>query len=176
MSIPEKQSGRQVAAANLQKFTNWVAERTAAEDWQDYIRFGKLNRSEIARECEFALSVLRQNPAVKSALEALEADYLGLGVTQRKGKAPDNPKSGLSDVADERLRTEEVPGTEPVDQTDQAATTRILKAKAKAEARVKDLQEKYATLKAENNELREQLQRFKHLDDHLCKTGRILHP
>lgn len=57
-----------------------IAELTAAHDWQSHIRQSNLNRSEIAKECGFALPVVRQNPAVKSALEVLEASFLDAGV------------------------------------------------------------------------------------------------
>lgn len=69
-----KFSGAQLGATNLSKFNSWVAERKTANDWQDYIRRGLLNRSEIAAECDFALSVFRQNPAVKTALDDLETE------------------------------------------------------------------------------------------------------
>lgn len=68
----ENQSGQQLAASNLQRFLTWIEERDVVNDWSVYIRQGKLNRSEIASECGFALSVVRQNPAVKTAMEALE--------------------------------------------------------------------------------------------------------
>jgi hypothetical protein len=49
-------------------------------------------------------------------------------------------------------------------------------AKNQADQRVKALEEQNATLRAEVYELREQLKRFKHLDEHLCRTGRLLRP
>lgn len=76
------QSGQQLGKDNLLKLRSWIAERENANDWHDYLRGDKLNRSEIAAECGFSLSVMRQNPAVKSALEALEARLAALGVTQ----------------------------------------------------------------------------------------------
>jgi hypothetical protein len=52
---------------------------------------------------------------------------------------------------------------------------RVMIAKNHADQRVKALEEQNATLRAEVYELREQLKRFRHLDEHLCKTGRLLH-
>ena len=47
-------------------------------------------------------------------------------------------------------------------------------AKGRAEARVKELEEQNAALKAEVSSLRECLRRFEQLDDHLGRTGRLL--
>lgn len=148
------QSGQQLAAANVKKFGDWVAERDVAGDWQDYIRAGKLNRSEIANECGFALSVVRQNPAVKAALEALEASLHERGIidgTDASATAMDDP-------------------------TALALERRAMAAKGKAEQRVKALEEQNAALRAEIGDLREQLVRYRHLDEHLCRTGRMLPP
>lgn len=149
-------SGREIAAKNLQKFLAWTSERDAAADWQDYIRQGKLNRTELAAECGFALAVLRQNPAVKSALDALEARLLNDGVFQPKLTSPN---------ASIEANTEA---------TSQSIDKRIMAAKAKAEKRVKQLEEQNAALKAEVRDLRDQLKIYRHLDEHLCATGRLL--
>ena len=150
-------SGQQIAINNLQKFYSWVAERDAAADWPDYVRQGKLNRSEIASECGFALSVVRQNPAVKAALEALESRLLASGVLGTKKTAP-SATDKAADVA-----------------TTQVVDRRIMAAKSQAEQRVKALEEQNAALKAEARDLREQLKNYRHLDEHLCTTGRLLH-
>lgn len=149
------QSGQQLAKANVQKFAAWIAERDAANDWADYVRGGKLNRSEIAAECGFALSVLRQNPAVKAALATLETRLRAQDILV--GEASKQTSSNEAD--DTSLR---------------AADKRLMTAKAQAEARVKVLEEQNATLRAEVRDLKEQLGRFKHLDDHLSRTGRLL--
>lgn len=155
--MPENLSGQQIAANNLHKFLAWIAERDATNDWTDYIRQGKLNRSELAAECGFALSVVRQNPAVKSALEVLEARLLASGILQPQKAAP-GPATDA--------------GTEA---TSQSIDKRIMAAKGKAEARVKALEEQNAALKAEVRDLRDQLKTYRHLDEHLCSTGRLLH-
>lgn len=147
-------SGQQLAKANLQKFAAWVVERDAAGDWRDYVRGGKLNRSEIASECGFALSVLRQNPAVKAALAAVEDRLRTQGLLTGEAAATTNE-------ADASVR---------------AADKRVMSAKAQAETRVKALEEQNATLRAEIRDLKAQLARFQHLDDHLSRTGRLLPP
>lgn len=155
--MAEKLSGREIAANNLQRFKVWIAERDAAGDWRDYVRGDKLNRSEIAAECGFALSVVRQNPAVKEALQALE-DRLRDSGTLGVAKAAQNASDAVSE-----------------DATTLVVDRRIMIAKGKAEQRVKALEEQNAALRAEVRDLREQLIRYKHLDEHLCKTGRLLH-
>ena len=149
------QSGQQKAKDNLAAFHYWIAEREAANDWHDYLRGDKLNRSEIAAECGFSLSVVRQNPAVKEALEALESRLATLGITQPRKTAP-----GAS--------------SEAAATAEKVIDKRIMAAKGRAEARVKALEEQNASLKAEVASLRERLRRFEHLDDHLARTGRLL--
>ena len=154
----EKLSGRDMGVKNLVQFESWVAERDKAGDWPDYIRGDKLNRTEIAAECGFALTVVRQNPAVKKALAALEDRLLASGLFGLP-KIVQNPSTGHVTEAS-RL----------------AVDGRILAAKGKAEQRVKVLEEQNATLRAEARDLREKLSRFSHLDAHLCATGRLLPP
>lgn len=149
------QSGQQLARDNLAKFQSWIAEREVTNDWHDYLRGDKLNRSEIAAECDFSLSVMRQNPAVKEALEALESRLTTLGLTQPLRTAPD--ASNEAAAASEKV----------IDK-------RIMAAKGRVEARVKALEEQNASLKAEVASLRERLRRFEHLDAHLSRTGRLL--
>lgn len=149
------QSGQQIAKDNLFKFQSWIAERESANDWRDYLRGDKLNRSEIAAECGFALSVLRQNPAVKNALEALEHRLAARAITQPQKPAPDC-------------------SNEAVAASEKVIDRRIMVAKGRADARVKALEEQNASLKAEVASLRERLRRFEHLDDHLVRTGRLL--
>lgn len=151
--MKSKLSGQQIAKDNILKFNAWVVERERANDWQDYLRGGKLNRSEIAAECGFALSVLRQNPAIKEALQALEEGLIARGILLIKETAP-----GASNEAASQKATDK----------------RILAAKAKVEARVKALEEQNATLKAEVRDLRDRLNHFKHLDDYLARTGVLL--
>ena len=155
--MSERLSGQQIAANNLQRFNAWIVERDAANDWEDYIRQGKLNRSEIAKECRFALSVVRQNPAVKLALEALEVRLLASDVLRPEKAA----RSYLSAAT--------------VSATSQAVDKRVMAAKVKAEQRVKQLEEQNDALKAEVRDLRDQIKTYRHLDEHLCSTGRLLH-
>ena len=150
-------SGQQLAKINVQKFQDWIAERDSAGDWQDYIRGDKLNRSEIAAECGFALAVLRQNPAVKRVLDAQENRLRTDGILTNEKLSP-------------------LIFSESTDASSNAVDRRIMVARAQAEARVKTLEELNAALKAEVGDLREQLRRYKHLESQLCRTGRMIHP
>ena len=169
-------SGREMAIHNLERFKGWVIERDAAGDWQDYIRGDKLNRSEIAAECCFALSVVRQNPAVKDALAALETRLLAAGVLGA-AKADQRSSNAVSEDAASLAVSEDATSLAvSEDATRLADDRRIMAAKGKAEQRVKTLEEQNATLRAEVGNLHQQLIRYKHLEEHLCKTGRLLYP
>ena len=149
-------NGREIGEANVGKFQKWVSEREAAGDWADYIRQGKLNRTEVAAECGFAKSVLRQNPAVKPALEALEARLYAAGILPptKANKAPHSASEAASAAVDQRVVT----------------------INSRNEQRVKALEEQNAALRAELRELREQLKRYKMIDEHLAQTGRMVRP
>lgn len=154
--MTEKLNGREIAIKNLDSFNAWICERDAANDWSDYIRAGKLNRSDIAAECGFSLSVVRQNPSVKAALAALEERLRAAGT-----------------LVDERV-AQDTCDPASVDATSNAVDRRLVAAKGRAEQRVKALEEQNAALRAEVHELRAQLNKYRHLDEHLCKTGRLL--
>ncbi len=47
--------------------------------------------------------------------------------------------------------------------------------KSISDKRIKELEGQNASLRAEIHDLRDQISRFKQLDDHLSKTGRLLH-
>jgi cell division protein FtsB len=138
-------------ALNRQKFESWIKDRDAANDWADYIRSGKLNRTEVAAECGFGTSAFRQNPSIALALQALEAKLTERCVIK--------------------------PAEAPTDEaTSRAAEMRILSSKASAERRTKAVEEQNAALKAEVNDLKQKLKQYKFLDEHLATTGRMLRP
>jgi hypothetical protein len=150
----------QLAAQAIQRFNEWVAEREKAGDWDDYIRGGKLNRSELAKECEFGRAALQQNPGLALALTTLEARLAQQGVLSAASlRAQDLPPELKAQVgaADEQVR-------------------RAMSARATLEKRVKTLEEQNAALRAENVELRERLRRTALADIHLAQTGRLLPP
>lgn len=149
-------NGRQIAAANIAKFEAWVAERKSAGDWSDYIRGAQLNRTEIANECGFAKSVLRQNPSVKAALDSLEAELRNSGTLAllKSELPPQEVSGGLESVVERRINS----------------------INDRLEKRVKVLEEQNAALRAELMELREKTKRYALIEKHLTETGRMVRP
>lgn len=139
-------SGQQIAKQNFEKFQSWIEERSVSDDWRDYIRGAYLNRTEIARECGFALSALRQNPAIKSLLTAKEEELKAAGIL-----------SG-----------------DRADANESSAAKRASQSTSKDKARIKALEEQNAAQKAQIVALEESLRRFKLFDEHLAETGRVL--
>lgn len=156
-------SGKQSGAINLVRFEAWIAERRRSGDWRDYVHSGKLSRKDMAAECDFAVSVLRQNPAVRDALEKLEVEL------REEGILP------LGLVGASGLGASETVGASPVDvAASMAADVRSALVVASAEKRVKALEEKNASLRAEIQELQRKLKKYALLDAHLGETGRLL--
>lgn len=156
-------SGKQSGAINLVRFEAWIAERRRSGDWRDYVHSGKLSRKDMAAECDFAVSVLRQNPAVRDALERLEVElrvegFLPLGSDRASG-----------------VGANETVGGSPVEvASSMAADVRSALVLASAEKRVKALEEKNASLLAEIQELQKKLKKYSLLEAHLGETGRLL--
>ena len=121
-------SGQAIGNENFEKFKTWIAERNAQNDKVDYVRNGKLNRSEVAKELGFGRSVFAQNPAVKELALQLDEDW---------GKLkPATPKT-------ERELTE--------------ARERANEKVKRTEGNNSRLLEKIAMLEAENRQLKVQL-------------------
>lgn len=140
-------SGREIAKENLEKFRKWIAERREAQDWVDYVHGNKLNRTEIANECVFAASALRQNPAIKKELKELEDELRGTGVIA------------------ERVHH---------DASAAAAKKRNDRSSSLDRERIKQLEERNAGLQAEVNALKDSLKKFELFDRHLAGTGRAI--
>ena len=64
-------NGQERARQNLSAFQGWVATQTD-DDFKQIIFRGQLNRGEVAKAIGVGKSALRQNPAIKMALENLE--------------------------------------------------------------------------------------------------------
>jgi len=141
-------SGKQLAEQNVQTFIAWTAGKTDA-DFRAMARRGVLSRVEIAKECGFAKSALDQNPRIKAALKALEANLRERGVLP---PAVENP-----------------PGETAAPLMREAGGQRAL---VDAE-RLRRLEQENASLRAENGELKRQLERFAVLQEALSLTGRL---
>jgi hypothetical protein len=107
-------NGQESAAIHVAAFEQWI-ERMSDGDYSQIVRSGHLGRSEICRECNFARSVLHQNPRVKQLLAELEGRLRERGVLPRVVKAdhapapPLRPTGQLQAIADaERLKRLEV--------------------------------------------------------------------
>ena len=72
-------NGQERARQNLSAFQSWVATQTD-DDFKQILVRGQLNRSEVAKAIGIGKSALRQNPALKEALEKLEQDLRDRGV------------------------------------------------------------------------------------------------
>lgn len=153
-------SGQQMAADNLARFQVWVHDREHAKDWTDYWRGDKLSRTDIAAECGFGTAALRQNPAIKTELAALEARL----------KAPGGPCAIPAET------TPQEPPNAAQEESDKVLSGRLATAKASADQRIKHLEEENATLRGANADLLAQLRRYQHLNEHLATTGRLIHP
>lgn len=153
-----KQSAAQRAREIVEDFHVWVATREAADDWSGYANHhGKLNRTKMASECGrngFPTSCIRSNSVLNKAVVALEARLAASG----KLKASKPAQKAINEATDDLL------------------VKRLTVAKVAAEARAKELEEKLAALKAQLHDQNETLKTFKHLDDHLSSTGRLLRP
>ncbi|NRB38356.1 MAG: hypothetical protein HRU20_07785 [Pseudomonadales bacterium] len=141
-------SGKQIAKENVAKFDAWIEERRITNDWAKYIRGTQLNRSEIAQECMFATSALRQNPAVKAMLEDLEKELI-----KKKILKPD-------------IRTA----------TEKATASRSSQNHSLQNNRISHLEQKSALLRAENEALKQSLKRYEMFEQHLTDTGRMIKP
>ena len=137
-------NGQQIGKENLEKFIKWVQERNDANDWSNYIHRGKLNRTEIARELNFAVSATRQNRHVRDRIEELEIDF-------KKG-------GRLHDC----LPTETRVAESREDAVSQSDNRKLLK-----------LEEQNAQLLVENECLKEKLINYNLFDEYLTETGRL---
>lgn len=63
------------AELNVKKVEQWIADRDAAQDFNEYERGGKINRGAICAELDFARSVVNQNPRVKELLAQAESRW-----------------------------------------------------------------------------------------------------
>lgn len=139
-------NGQQIAKQNIEKWRAWVRKRRACGDWVSFARGNLLCRADIARECSFAVSVLRQNPVIERELAALEAE----------------------------LRRGHILGTSRVGATRRGLRNRALRTGGRDRGRVKSLEQENAVLKAEIEEIKKRLERYEFLDQQLLETGRLI--
>ncbi|MHB8354293.1 MAG: VPA1267 family protein [Burkholderiales bacterium] len=140
-------SGRQKGEENVTRFISWMTSKSDAE-FRDMATRGQLSRQEIARECDFARSVLIQNPRIRELLRAQEDELRSRGVL------PPRVESPKSDP--------DLPASQPSTHT------------MADQQRLKRLEAENAALRAEITKLRADLNRYRILDAILAETGRLL--
>jgi hypothetical protein len=141
-------SGAQAAEENVRIFVAWIAAKTDA-DFRTMAVRGVLSRTEIAKECGFARSVVNQNPRVREALSSLEKALRDRGVLPA---AIDRSAEAVSiAVAADRRSAQQMLETE----------------------RLRRLEQENAGLRAEVGELKRQLKKYAVLRNALAETGRL---
>lgn len=139
-------NGQQRAQQNMDAFLHWQATQTA-DDFRQITFQGQLNRIEVSKAIGCGKSALTQNPALRSALKALEDSLREKGVlpplTESAKKPTDTPK-----------------------QYDNNANRKTLDAK-----RLSSLEAENIDLKAKVKELEGKLKRFGELSETLSEMG-----
>jgi hypothetical protein len=141
-------SGKQIAEQSFQIFQTWLAGKTDA-DFRQMVSRGVLSRTEIAKECGFGKSALDQNTRIKAALKAAEDALRERGILPAlEEKLPiDGATPPMREVGPQRA--------------------------ARDAERLKRLEQENASLRAENDELKRQLERYVVLQEALSLTGRL---
>lgn len=142
-------NGQQIAEQNFQVFTAWLSSRTD-DDFRQLVTRGSLSRKEIAAQCRFSVSSLNQNPRIKSALSAKEAALRESGVLPAVAGKLDDFAITLSNVAQPN------------------SPRRSLDAE-----RLRRLEQENASLRAENRQLKQELERYAVIREVLAMTGRM---
>ena len=142
-------NGQQKAQENLIKFQLWSSTQTD-DDYKQIIYRGSLNRGEIAKAIGCGKSALNQNPALKEALNTVEADLRERGV--------------LPPLTDQGKQAEAGKSKE----YDHTYTKRIVESK-----RLSELEAENLSLKAEVQELKRALERFGELSKSMSELGFI---
>jgi predicted RNase H-like nuclease (RuvC/YqgF family) len=139
-------NGQQKAKQNLDSFLVWAATQSN-DDFKQILFNGKLNRGEIAKAVGCGKSALKQNPALKEALETLEENLRDMGVlpplTDKAKEDADKPK-----------------------QYDSTSSQRIMESR-----RLSSLEAENIELKAKVKELEDKLKCFGELSDTLSEMG-----
>lgn len=141
-------NGQQLSEQNFVAFNTWLASKTDS-DFRQLVNRGVLSRKEIAIECGFSTSALNQNPRIKAALKAAEHALRERGVLPAIAeKSPEQPAGSLMrEVGKQKLGLD-------------------------AE-RLRRLEQENASLRAENGELKRQLERYTVIREALSFTGRV---
>jgi hypothetical protein len=138
--IDKKNNGLTAGEKTFRKFEAWK-NSMSDQDYVQIVRGDILNRTIIAKECDFSKSSLGSNPKIKPSLKELEDDLRERGILPpltAKGKA---------------------------EQTKPKSLDRESIKSAREQSRVPILEQEVVELKAENAALKGQLGRFSELSD-----------
>jgi hypothetical protein len=152
-------SKAELGLQSVARFNDWITERERAGDWETYVRAGKINRSEVAKECDFGRSAWVQNEGLVAALKSLEARLAERGLLDARLDT-----TGLSDAVKAEIGAAE------------NRASRAMAARGSLQQRVKMLEEQNAALRAENRDLMQRLRRTAFAEQHLAEHGRMLPP
>jgi len=139
-------SGQQSGSENYQKFLTWMSGKTN-DDFKQMLHRGQLCRKEIAVECSFCDSALRQNPNIKLALEALEDNLRKQGVLPEIIEHKNPNKLPERDIYTSK--------------------------KHNNSARLLRLEQETTALRAENDHLKKMLKKYALLDEAISESGRM---
>jgi hypothetical protein len=162
MTYPKRMNGVQAGEENARKFCEWIKAHDTANDWRNYFRDGKLIKAEAYREIGFHRNAFASNEMMKQLLADLEARCAaGKLFPLEEGEVI----SGGPSDASAQGSTE-----------DKVLIQKLHRALALKDSRIKELEERLAVKNAEVSHLRAQLNEYKHIDDHLARTGRMIRP
>lgn len=148
-------SGQQGAKDNVAEFEAWAAERERLADHANWVHRGAINKQMIAAACKFSSTQpFRTNSRVIERLQDIEQQWMTQGFISPKKTRPKGSKA--------------VPEASKA-----AADRRGERDLEDAQARIKQLEERNATLQADLAQLRS---KFRRIDEHLGLTGRLLPP
>lgn len=137
-------NGQQVAKKNLNSFIAWASSQSD-NDFRELIFQGKLNRTEIARYIGCGKSALRQNPALRQAIDDLELELINKGIlspVQEKDNKPEiKPYVNSTNINSNEIK------------------------------RIAFLEQENMELKVKNKELEQRLERFNELSNSLYELG-----
>lgn len=129
----------------VEKLRVWVREKVEAGALDQYIRHGRLNRSEIAAELGIARSTLSTtNDLARAELEKFEDEFIRTGVL--KGRSGDSERKAEPGALESKL--------------------------ASKEREIKALRERLAIKTAENEEIKKKLSSSNSLLDDIIPSGR----
>ncbi|MBC3302268.1 hypothetical protein H0Z09_14155 [Pseudomonas sp. SWRI18] len=169
MSEHQTQSDRTYAL-----FTEWVAAKSD-DDFRAILHRGALSRTQIALDCGFALSVLRQNPRIKLALSQLEDDLRARRILP--SVSPSDLDSQTQTQAELRSQSDAQPGatsrTSGTHHPADGSGTHAVAGNDLTQAAIRRLQTENASQRAEIAELRQRLQKYESLHNALSSTGRL---